>query len=354
MSLIDFFRHNHSCFLAVEIGTVEFEFGRVGILDVPSREKIEEFVKLVELRNVTFAHIVHGDDYVGHQQIDIFFGLRGIDCIYAAYRNEQDIDRSYQLRKQRTEFLSDVAQVTNFHSVHTEAEYGIFAAQSAFFLIVIATESVYIHSVYAVFAGRIDEQFVFFDGLNMVMIEMVVTHRHNIGGNFRIRNGSDNKIEKIENLVFSGLKYQCDISLGALTSENADGQDILSVSSAGYSNILSQDKGYSSLVFSIPEGGIEPNMSEYYSLSGGAFMVVPQRVIDGGSAAPRDISLTFNVCFEGGVYRSFIVNLSDNTTSGTEEWKEGMKYTYSITLTGTDIIFDVIVVDWIDDNVQLN
>ena len=182
-----------------------------------------------------------------------------------------------------------------------------------------------------------------------------ITLRHALAAvNFRIRNGSDNKIEKIENLVFSGLKYQCDISLGALTSENADGQNILSVSSAGYSNILSQDKGYSSLVFSIPEGGIEPNMSEYYSLSGGAFMVVPQRVIDGGSAAPRDISLTFDVWFEGGVYRSFIVNLSDNTTAGTEEWKEGMKYTYSITLTGTDIIFDVIVVDWIDDNVQLN
>lgn len=182
-----------------------------------------------------------------------------------------------------------------------------------------------------------------------------ITLRHALAAvNFRIRNGSDNKIEKIGNLVFSGLKYQCDISLGALTSENADGQDILSVSSAGYSNILSQDKGYSSLVFSIPEGGIEPNMSEYYSLSGGAFMVVPQRVIDGGSAAPRDISLTFDVWFEGGVYRSFIVNLSDNTTAGTEEWKEGMKYTYSITLTGTDIIFDVIVVDWIDDNVQLN
>lgn len=170
---------------------------------------------------------------------------------------------------------------------------------------------------------------------------------------FRIRNGSGIKITSIDDISFSGMKTKCDISMSAASSDDIDG--LLTVNSEDYNVLKDNYFSGSGESFEIPSDGISPDITESYGLSGGAFMAVPQRVTNAGGQVNREVILQFSVLSEGSqtpVTRT--VNLSSNTTADTEQWEAGKRYTYTITLTSTDIMFEVTVIDWIDDIISLN
>ena len=158
---------------------------------------------------------------------------------------------------------------------------------------------------------------------------------------FRIRNGEVLPVTALKGLFFTGMKYKCDISMS----------ESLSVSSDAYiDRVPSGGNLYSGATFDIPAGGMPPDLTEagYYGLyKDGAFMVVPQRVVN------RGIVLTFTAEYSDGSSRGYTVDLSSNTTAETEEWQAGKKYTYNLTLTEDRIIFGVTVADWVDDIVTL-
>ena len=147
--------------------------------------------------------------------------------------------------------------------------------------------------------------------------------------------------------------------MSAALSSDTDGS--LAVSSDSYSEIYPADASspYSASqnnpLFTVPDGGLDPDLTEsgYRDLfRDGTVFVVPQRVVK-ASTSSRDISMSFEVEYEDDNKRTYNVSLSSNTTSETEEWLPGKKYTYNITLTENRIIFNVVVADWIDDIVNL-
>lgn len=173
-----------------------------------------------------------------------------------------------------------------------------------------------------------------------------VTMQHTLAAvDFRIRNGSGLTVNSISNVRFVGMKCQCDIGIDAAAS--------LSVGSDRYSSVADDSTTpYTGLDFSIPEDGMTTDLNVYYDMTGGALVTVPQRVVT-STAITREIRLAFDVEFNNGS-QSRVVNLSENTTASTEEWEAGKRYIYNITLTSSDITFEVVVVDWIDDIVQLD
>lgn len=187
-----------------------------------------------------------------------------------------------------------------------------------------------------------------------------ITLRHALAAvNFRIRNGAQSKVLSVGNLMFGGMKYGCDVAMSAALSSDTDGS--LAVSSDSYSEIYPADASspYSASqnnpLFTVPDGGLDPDLTEsgYRDLfRDGTVFVVPQRVVK-ASTSSRDISMSFDVEYEDDNKRTYNVSLSSNTTSETEEWLPGKKYTYNITLTENRIIFNVVVADWIDDIVNL-
>lgn len=169
---------------------------------------------------------------------------------------------------------------------------------------------------------------------------------------FRIRNGSGRTVKEINDLSFTGMKSKCDMTMTAASEEFPHGT--LSVSSDSYQIQTGQSPYSDELPMVLPEGGMPDDLTTYYTLyREGAFLAVPQRVAGGGNTS-RNISLSFTVVYADGSSQYCEVNLSSNTTSETEYWEAGNKYTYNITLTEERITFEVTVIDWIDDIIPLD
>lgn len=100
-------------------------------------------------------------------------------------------------------------------------------------------------------------------------------------------------------------------------------------------------------VCTLPVGGLPVNTSYYHSIyDSKALTMLPQRVWKTG------ITLRFNTRIEGSS-TVFPHEVDLGNIASTTEWLAGKKYVYNLTLTDETITFDVTVVDWIEELVEL-
>lgn len=90
-----------------------------------------------------------------------------------------------------------------------------------------------------------------------------------------------------------------------------------------------------------PSAEVYDNVAYCTRKGSGALVVMPQKIAAG------DVTLTLKFPGEDPT----TINLSQ--MSSVTEWEAGHKYVYTLARTTTDITFDVRVLDWIDDNVEL-
>ncbi|MBO5875254.1 MAG: fimbrillin family protein [Alistipes sp.] len=100
-------------------------------------------------------------------------------------------------------------------------------------------------------------------------------------------------------------------------------------------------------VCTLPEGGLPVNVDYYHSIyDSRALTMLPQRVWKSG------VTLRFNTRVEGSsTVFPHEVDLGNIAT--TTEWIAGKRYVYNLTLTDETMTFDVTVVDWIEDFIEL-
>ena len=157
---------------------------------------------------------------------------------------------------------------------------------------------------------------------------------------FRVRNTTNTDITKLSNIQLNGLKYKCDITLDA-TSVSVEPYNDTSTPATSADRM--PEAGAASF---LPKGMSE---SEYKPLFDCEFLTfLPQKLYES-----NDITLTFNVHrgSPNNDVRSYSLNLGD--VEAIIDWKAGKKYDYTISITSTDILFQVVEVPWIEHDVEL-
>ena len=157
---------------------------------------------------------------------------------------------------------------------------------------------------------------------------------------FSIRNTTNTDITKLSDIKLNGLKYKCDITLDATEVKVVQSND-------ADTPVRSADR--------MPEAGATPflpkGMSEndYKPLFDCEYLtLLPQILYE-----KNDINLTFNV--HRGTSNNDVTSYSLNLgkVESIKEWKAGRKYTYTMSITSTDILFQVVEVPWIEHDVEL-
>ena len=157
---------------------------------------------------------------------------------------------------------------------------------------------------------------------------------------FSIRNTTNTDITKLTEIKLNGLKYKCDITL-----------DATSVSVVQYSDentpVQSADRmpATGSTSF-LPKGMSESDYKPLFDC--GTLTLLPQRLYN-----DNDINLTFKVHRGSPNNDEKNYSLSLGNIESIKEWKAGKKYEYTMSITSTDILFQVVEVPWIEHDVEL-
>lgn len=148
---------------------------------------------------------------------------------------------------------------------------------------------------------------------------------------FRFVNGSDRPVSSVTNISLDNHLYRSSLAVG---------QDGTAALTANTSERVGEGSGL--FVGELSATNLPIDLSKSYNLfeNVGSVVVVPQSVYKQG------VMFRLRV---GDV--SSVVDLG--TTGTITEWEAGKRYVYTMTLTTTTITFDVQVIDWIRDEIEL-
>lgn len=156
---------------------------------------------------------------------------------------------------------------------------------------------------------------------------------------FNIRNTTNNDITKVRDIKLNGLQYKCDINI--TTSE--------------VSVTAKEDKGIITSADRVTEAGGTPFLpkgmseSDYKTLFDcGELTLLPQSLY-----GQDDMKLTFKVHYGDKDDDGTGYSLSLGNIEAIREWKSGKKYEYNMSITSTDILFQVVEVPWIEHDIEL-
>ncbi len=150
---------------------------------------------------------------------------------------------------------------------------------------------------------------------------------------FKIRNVSANPIS-VSNISLKGLYYE-----GTCTIQNSTPLCAWTTS-GNKEGGTTRYPGKTSGLASLPV-----NASTYYELFSHRILVIPQQV-----QTNTDIKINLHISPNPGTAYDLILNLSNAVVT---EWIPSKHYVYTITITENRILFDVEVLDWIEDEVTL-
>lgn len=150
---------------------------------------------------------------------------------------------------------------------------------------------------------------------------------------FKIINGSGSTVTAIEDIALTGLLYKGTL---AVTTAGA------AVWTPADDRVAENDTTTFGGTFAMPEGGFEDDIRNPLPLyDKGTITVLPQ-VLRG-----QAVKVSFRI---NGATTARTVDLS----GATDKWEAGKRYVYTMTLTNDTIAFDVTVIDWIEDEIDLN
>ncbi|MBQ3259909.1 MAG: fimbrillin family protein [Alistipes sp.] len=154
---------------------------------------------------------------------------------------------------------------------------------------------------------------------------------------FRLRNSSNATITAVTDVSLVGVCAEGDFSLAA------DGTPTWDIDT---SNRVTNHDTFGGIC-TLPAGGLPVNTSYFHSIYDSQVLtMLPQRVSKSGA------TLHFNIRIEGSsTVFPHEVNLGN--IASTPKWDAGTRYIYNLTLTDETITFDVTVVDWIEDFIEL-
>lgn len=165
---------------------------------------------------------------------------------------------------------------------------------------------------------------------------------------FNVRNTTNSDITAIDNISLGGLEYKCNLNI-ELSGETVTNVPLVVTEgveedSAIYftANDISTESGEPAY---LPKGMSETSYKPLYDCE--YLTVLPQTVYG------ENILLKFTVHYgvsdtEGA---SYSVNLG--ALESVTKWVAGKKYTYNLTISSSDIIFQVVEVPWIEHEVEL-
>lgn len=158
---------------------------------------------------------------------------------------------------------------------------------------------------------------------------------------FKIRNASNEDIVEISDISLEGVEYKCTL---IITTDFASiSNNPLVVGGVNSSEYFRSDDRTTPNPF-LPKGMSESEFTPVFDCS--HLTVLPQ------SLYGKEITLNFKAHFYGSAESSsYTINLGniDSITS----WEAGKKYTYNLTITSEDILFQVTEVPWIEHDVKL-
>lgn len=100
----------------------------------------------------------------------------------------------------------------------------------------------------------------------------------------------------------------------------------------------------------LPDGGLPVNLNVQHPLyENGALLVLPQSVYKTGIT----LHLEYLMANSDGVYNIRDIELGWSGGAAPTEWKAGVKYVYTMTITENTATLNVMVVDWVDHYVDL-
>ena len=152
---------------------------------------------------------------------------------------------------------------------------------------------------------------------------------------FYIRNTTNTDIISLTNISLQGIQYQCDINVSTTSCSIFPDENRTNSTNNFFQ---STDRTGSSPNPFLPKGMSE---EQYKPLFDCEFLTVLPQALWG-----NDIPLTFT---DGAKEKK--MNLGN--IESVRRWEEGKKYRYNISITSTDIIFQVVEVPWIEHEVEL-
>ena len=156
---------------------------------------------------------------------------------------------------------------------------------------------------------------------------------------FSIRNTTNQDITKVSAIALNGLQYKCDINLTTSAVTVAAKNDRGSI---GSRDRVSDAGGNPFL----PKGMAETAYKPLFDCE--VLTLLPQSLY-----GQDGMTLTFKVHY--GDYdvdgKGYSLNLGN--VESIRDWKAGRKYDYSMSITSTDILFQVVEVPWIEHEVEL-
>lgn len=148
---------------------------------------------------------------------------------------------------------------------------------------------------------------------------------------FRFVNASSSVVSRVDNIALEGVKYKGSFSF------TRSGETTLTVAS----DVVTEGSGIYKGELSTTNIPVDISKTHNLFENMGSVVVMPQTV------NRQPISLKLRV--SGGVTSA--VDLGTNSTA--LSWEAGKKYIYTMTLTTETVTFDVNVLDWVDDEVEL-
>lgn len=154
---------------------------------------------------------------------------------------------------------------------------------------------------------------------------------------FSIRNTTNSDITKVSNISLNGLQHLCDITLNtsSVTLEAKEGTGIIN------SSERNPEAGATAF---LPKGMSEDDYKPLFDCE--VLTLLPQTLYN----KQIILNLTTHRANDsnGTVYSYNLGNID-----AVREWRKGIKYNYSISITSTDILFQVSEVPWIEHDVEL-
>ena len=147
-----------------------------------------------------------------------------------------------------------------------------------------------------------------------------------------IRNATNTDIVSLSDIKLTGLKYLCDITITS-SSISLDTQNEV----AGDGIFTSENRGGSGNTF-LPKGMAEADYKPLFDCD--YLTLLPQ------SLWGENIIITLKAGNK--TYSANLGNIPE-----VMRWNKGKKYRYNITITSTDIVFQVVEVPWIEHDVEL-
>lgn len=157
---------------------------------------------------------------------------------------------------------------------------------------------------------------------------------------FYIRNTTNSDITSITDISLRGIQYKCNIDVNTTSVNITPDSDTTNNNTTNY---FKSDNRTSSEGAFLPKGMSE---IEYKPLFDCEYLTVLPQPLWGNDI----IKLQFK---EGEGGTNNIRTLKLGKIESVRRWEEGKKYRYNISITSTDIIFQVVEVPWIEHEVEL-